>query len=67
MIGPGKYDAETTMVQQATNAAGVVLIIIDGNKGQGFSVQATLAVTMALPAILRAVADQLEADAKEMK
>jgi hypothetical protein len=45
----------------------VVLIIIDGNKGQGFSVQATLAVTMALPAILRAVADQLEADAKEMK
>jgi hypothetical protein len=62
MIGPGKYDDETTLVQKATNAAGVVLIVIDGNKGQGFSVQATLAVTLSLPEMLRDIADKLEAD-----
>jgi hypothetical protein len=55
------------MVQKATNAAGVVLIVIDGDKGQGFSVQATLAVTMALPTILRTVADQLDADIEKTR
>jgi hypothetical protein len=63
-IGPGKYDDETTMVQAKTQARGVVLIIIGGNKGEGFSIQATLEVTLAVPKMLRRIADQIEADLK---
>ena len=62
MIGPGKYDDETTAVMKATHAAGVILIVIGGDKGQGFSVQATPEVTRALPAMLRLIADQIETD-----
>jgi hypothetical protein len=61
-IGPGKYDKETTVVMKATNAQGVILIVIGGDRGAGFSVQATLEATLALPVILRDIADQLETD-----
>ena len=62
MIGPGKYDEEATLVQERTEAAGVIVIVVGGNKGQGFACQGTLAVTQALPAMLRHIADQLDAD-----
>lgn len=65
-IGPGKYDEETTMIQARTQAAGVILIVIGGNKGEGFSCQATLEVTLALPKMLRTIADQMEADVQEI-
>jgi hypothetical protein len=61
-IGPGKYDAEATMVQKSTNAAGVVVIVFAGDRGGGFSVQATLDVVMVLPKLLRTMADEMEAD-----
>jgi hypothetical protein len=66
LIGPGKYDDETTMVQKATNAIGVVLLVFGGNKGDGFSVQATLEMTLLLPTILRTIADQLDADVEKL-
>jgi hypothetical protein len=50
-IGPGKYDDQATAVQKATNAAGVIVIVIGGDKGAGFSCQATLEVTLRLPAV----------------
>jgi hypothetical protein len=62
MIGPGKYDDQATKVRAATQARGVILIVIGGNCGEGFSCQATLEVTLALPAMLRSIADQIEAD-----
>jgi hypothetical protein len=31
MLGPGKYDDETTWVQTRTQARGVILIVIGGN------------------------------------
>jgi hypothetical protein len=61
-LGPGKYDEEATMVQQRTNAAGVIVIVIGGDKGEGFAIQATLGVTLSLPKMLRIIADQIEAD-----
>jgi hypothetical protein len=64
LIGPGKYDDETTRVRQATQAEAVVLIVIGGNKGEGFAVQAPLRVTLALPEMLRDIADKMEADIK---
>lgn len=61
-IGPGKYDAHATAAREATRAGGVVLIVIDGAHGAGFSVQATAAVTLRLPELLRTVADMIESD-----
>lgn len=63
-MGPGKYDDEVTKVMKSTEAQGVVLIVIGGNKGEGFSMQATLDITLALPSILKTIAEQLEADVK---
>lgn len=62
MIGPGKYDDVATKVRESTGAHGVILIIVGGNEGEGFCVQATLEVTLMLPVMLRTVADQIEAD-----
>jgi hypothetical protein len=69
-MGPGKYDEEATWVQAKTQAHGVLLIILSGDKGNGFSIasfdiQATLDITLALPKLLREMADQVDADIKE--
>jgi hypothetical protein len=60
--GPGKYDDEVTWVRERTHAAGVVLIVVGGDKGAGFAVQATPEAVFDLPAALRSTADQIEAD-----
>lgn len=61
-MGPGAYDAECTMVREKTNAAGVILIVLGGERGNGFSCQTNLAVMHSLPEILRNMADQIERD-----
>ena len=61
-VGPGKYDAECTSVHKATKASSVVLIIFGGDRGDGFSVTATVDVIWALPDTLREIAKQLEND-----
>lgn len=59
--GPGKYDTLTTFVREQTQAAGVVLIVFDGNQGNGFSVQATTSdVALQLPQVLRKIADDID-------
>lgn len=62
MIGPGKYDAEATAARQSAEAKGVVLIVAQGNRGSGFSVQAPLELILGLPRMLRELADGIEAD-----
>jgi hypothetical protein len=62
MLGPGKYDAEATAAFEQTEAQGVILIVLGGNRGHGFSAQVTAEAMAAIPALLRAVADQIEAD-----
>ena len=59
-LGPGKYDAECTSVMVAEHAEAVLLVVIGGTKGSGFSCQATPQITFSLPAILRKVADDIE-------
>ena len=63
-IGPGKYDDLTTIVSRRSAARGVIVMVIDGKRGSGFSVQATAEITAALPALLREVADRIERDLK---
>jgi hypothetical protein len=60
--GPGKYDDLATLVRDGTNADGVIVIVIGGSKGSGFSVQATFEVTAKLPDLLRTMADNIERD-----
>ena len=60
--GPGKYDDLATYVREQANAHGAVVIVIAGDKGSGFSVQATEDVTRRLPALLRSLADDIEKD-----
>lgn len=61
-IGPGKYDDLATTVIKAAHARGVVVIVFDGDKGNGFSVQADAQVAAILPDVLRYMAEQLEDD-----
>jgi len=57
--GPGKYDAVCTEVRERTGASGVIVLIIDGDKGSGFSCQASPEVTANLPAMLESMAKQI--------
>jgi hypothetical protein len=61
-VGGGKYDGFTTTIREATGADGVVLMVLGGVMGQGFSVQGTEKVVRALPEMLREIADQIEGD-----
>lgn len=67
--GPGKYDDVATMVREKTDAACVVVIVIEGNRGDGFSVQTDTIATMfaVVPTVLRMAADQIEEDARRLK
>jgi hypothetical protein len=60
--GPGKYDDEATWVRERTHATAIVLIVVGGDKGAGFAVQAMPQAMLDLPAALRTIADQIEAD-----
>ena len=59
-IGAGKYDDVCSEVREKTKARGAAVIIIDGTLGSGFSLQAPPEVALALPRILRDMANQIE-------
>lgn len=59
--GPGKYDELATLVLERAEAAGVVVIIVGGTKGAGFSVQVTDPRLLGgLSSVLRQVADEID-------
>jgi len=60
-IGPGQYDDVATTVRTETRAEGVIILVINGRRGSGFSAQLPRALTLAMPAILRDLADQIDA------
>lgn len=57
----GNYDKESEDVLRATEAVGVLLIVVEGNHGNGFSVS-TLEPELIdrLPTLLRVVANGIE-------
>lgn len=59
MNSPGKYDDLCTMVREAAEAEGVLLIVINGNKGGGFSVQGTPLVILSVPDMLEFTASEI--------
>jgi hypothetical protein len=60
-VGPGKYDDLCTLVRERAEAAGAIIVVIDGARGSGFSCQADVATTLRLPAILESLAAQIRA------
>ena len=61
MMGPGKYDDACTAVRAMTNAEAALVIILNGDKGCGFSMQAHNLMSTAV------VADILESVAKQIR
>lgn len=60
-MGPGKYDKECEAALQATRGDCVLLIVLGGNRGSGFSMSATIhGFGVDVPKILRETADQIE-------
>lgn len=65
MKDKGKYDDICEYVREQTQAAGTLVIICDGNKGNGFSASFTdVGLMVSIPTILRQVADQIEKERK---
>lgn len=60
--GPGKYDDLCTYVREKAQAQGAIVILLDGNDGNGFSVQANPYILLQIPQLLRSVADEIELD-----
>jgi len=58
--GPGIYDWAATQARRDTLAEGVILIVLNGEHGNGFSVQAPREVTEVLPDLLRDIAGKIE-------
>jgi hypothetical protein len=61
-VGAGKYDDVCTFVRVQTQAAGALVVVLDGAKGDGFSLQGDVATVLALPELLEHLARQIRAD-----
>jgi hypothetical protein len=59
-LGPGKYDDVCTELRQKTAAEGVIVIVLNGTKGSGFSAQLPLLTQFEIARLLRSVADQID-------
>lgn len=57
---PHKYDEACTAARIATGASGIILIILDGEHGPGFSMQAPPSLVPDMPGLLRRMADDIE-------
>jgi hypothetical protein len=61
---PGKYDTLCTEVRAKAEAVAAVVIILSGNKGHGFSVQAPPEALFMLPGMLETMAAEIRRDLK---
>jgi hypothetical protein len=62
-LGPGKYDDECSYVAQQVGigpkGGGVIVIVVGGNRGNGFACQSDIATLAVLPDLLEETARQL--------
>lgn len=65
-LGPGKYDDLCTYVREQAKADGALVIIINGERGIGFSCQADGPTTLMLPDLLESVARQIRKDSEKI-
>ena len=63
--GPGKYDDQCMSVMVSTNAVGVMVLVVDGERGNGVSFKTIEPdLLRVMPAMLEQIAAQLRADAQ---
>lgn len=63
--GPGKYDDECKAVKASTNAVGVLLMVVEGDRGNGVSFRTSEPELMRiLPRMLEQIAQQMRLDAQ---
>lgn len=72
MIGPGKYGDACTAARVVANAEVAIVIILNGDKGSGFSVQGALHAAPDLTVekvagLLETVAAEMRRDAKRLR
>ena len=67
MIGPGKYDELCSLVRDRAKARGVIVLVLDGENGSGFSAQTDGPTLLAIPDMLESMAAQIRADLKRGK
>ena len=71
-LGGGKYDPELGAALEATGAAVVLLVVIGGDRGDGFAVAVNEArlpaacVRAEIPSLLRALAEGIESTDRGM-
>lgn len=61
-IGPGRYDDLCTYVRKQAKSKAAIVIVIEGEKGMGFSCQGDLKTMLRLPDILETIAKDMRAD-----
>lgn len=61
-IGQGKYDDTVTKLREELEADAVVVLVIGGSKGHGFSCQAPPEIIKNMPDMFEAVAHQMRKD-----
>jgi hypothetical protein len=66
-IGPGKYDELATAARESARAEGVILIVIDGERGSGFDVQLPPALLPHVPELMRELAAAIDRDMRRGK
>lgn len=62
VIGAGKYDDLCTYVRETAKADAAMVVVLGGDKGPGFSVQADPVWLLALPDMLEHMARQIRTD-----
>jgi len=60
--GGGKYNDVVMRVIKELDAHGVILIVLAGNKGSGFSVAVEEGIILNVPEALRTLADEIDRD-----
>jgi len=60
--GGGRYGGVATEVLLETQADGIIMIVLNGNLGSGFSVAVAEDIVLNVPNALRRLADEIEQD-----
>jgi hypothetical protein len=69
MVGPGRYDDICSAVRELAGAECVMLIVMGGKRGPGFSVQMVddPTIMLRLPNVLEHIAGEIRADIERIR
>lgn len=65
-IGPGKYDDVASEIRERLKADGVLLIVMNGDQGDGVAAQVTALRLFGLADMLEALAGKFREDLKDL-